>query len=325
MSTYLTDHFNHSKPSLEGALEASSPCEQTASLQQSGQLSVGERLQMALQRFTSGFSTPVVNPLVTAYGDAYRLVVEADALVCLAAGEAVLQQQLADDSPQLHSGQVAIEKYRQAIALRPDFLEAYHALGRYLQRQGNTLAAIEVYEQSLEQNQFQADIHGALGKCYSENGYLQRAIRHFKRAIKLNASLLDAHFGLALVYELDEQPEQAIKSYEALLQQDANYLPAINNLGSTHLRLANYHQAEALFRQLIEQSPKFARGYLGLALTLDKSGRGKEALPYYLEALQLKPKARNSSYIHQRIVEINEGLGRSRKTTTQQTLVLVKG
>jgi tetratricopeptide (TPR) repeat protein len=246
----------------------------------------------ALKRFAQGVSTPVKNPLALEYGAAYQLLVEADALSCQ------------DKTAQ------ALDKYRQAIDLRKDFTLAYMGAGRCLRRKGDLKGAIDYFQSAHEKNAFNEELHVELAKCYNDAGMLKKAKKHYRMAIKLDRSLVEAKFGLALLHELDEEPDQAIKLYKELIQQDQDFLPAYNNLGSIYMRQGEFIRAKALFLILTERAPDFARGFLGMALTLDKSGELKASLPYYEKALALKPNSRNGEYIRKRIIEINYDLGR---------------
>jgi hypothetical protein len=62
---------------------------------------------------------------------------------------------------------------------------------------------------------------------------------------------------------------------------------------------------------------------LGLAITLDKAGKFREALDGYQLVLRMRPSTKNAEFIEKRIIHLNKELGRT-KTRKNLTLVLVK-
>jgi Flp pilus assembly protein TadD len=61
-------------------------------------------------------------------------------------------------------------------------------------------------------------------------------------------------------------------------------------MGVTYDRLGQMKYAEFVYRILIRDHPDFALAYDGLAVTLSKSGRGREAVPFHQKAISLSPK-----------------------------------
>ena len=61
-------------------------------------------------------------------------------------------------------------------------------------------------------------------------------------------------------------------------------------MGVTYDRLGQMKYAEFVYRILIRDHPDFALAYDGLAVTLSKSGRGREAIPFHQKAISLSPK-----------------------------------
>lgn len=270
-----------------------------------GGIRYSSKLMTALNQFTGGLSTSVTNPMRDRYGEAYEYLVSGDAL------------RFKEDVD------TAIEHYKYALSLHEELTEALVGIGKCLRRKGDAMGAVRYFQKALQRNAFQKELQLDVAKCYTECGYINKAISHYKRAIKLDPTFIEAIFGLALVVEINGDNQQAIGYYQQIVEIDAEFLPAYNNLGSLYMRLAMYGQAEALFQQLIEKAPDFSRGYLGLAITLDKSGKKKESLATYHKVLSMKPNSRNSEFIERRIVQLSKELGRCRSSATT-TLVRIK-
>ena len=262
-------------------------------------------LMRALNRFTGGLSVGVRNPMADKYGAAYDHLVSGDAC------------RYREDI------ETAIDHYQQALSIREDMGEAWVGIAKCLKRKGDVMGAINNFKKALQRNSFDTDVQLEIAKCYSECGYLVKASQHYERAMKLDPGCIEGMFGLALVVEINNDIDYAISLYERILTLDAEFLPAYNNLGSLYMRLGQYLKAEELFRQLIQKAPDFTRGYLGLAIALDKAGKRGESLETYHEVLRMKPNTRNASFIKKRIVQINMDMGKSR-STGRTTLVRIK-
>lgn len=259
----------------------------------------------ALHNFMGGISTPVQNPMAAKYGRAYDLLISGDA------------HRYKEDID------LAISQYEEALKLRTDLTEAHVGIAKCYRRKGHFKGAITSFKQALSHNPFQKEVHIELGKCYNESGQLGLAIKSYEKAIKLDPKCVEAKFGLALILELNQEMDYASRLYQEIIALDSEFLPAYNNLGSIFVRLGLYTPAEKIFRELVEKAPEFLRGHLGLAMTLDKAGKRKEALDTYYYVLDQKPNARNVSFIEKRIVAIKRELGHI-KTRNNTTLVLVK-
>jgi len=271
----------------------------------SGSLRYSSKLMTALNRFTAGLSTEVANPLKAKYGKAYDHLISADT------------------HRYREEIETAIEQYQLALDCRNDFTEAYLGIAKCYRRKGDVQAAISYLERALAQNAFRKELHLDIAKCFAETGCNAKSIHHYERVIKLDRRSVEARFGLALVAETGHDLDYAMRLYQDIIEIENEFLPAYNNLGSLYMRVGRYTHAEELFRTLIAKAPEFSRGHLGLAITLDKSGKCQDALKAYQSVLRMRPTTKNAEFIEKRIIYLNKELGRV-KTRNNTTLVLVK-
>jgi tetratricopeptide (TPR) repeat protein len=131
---------------------------------------------------------------------------------------------------------LAIEYYRQAIALTPEWAEAHYHLGLALEKQNtnNYPEAIACHQKAIElqSNYLKAEVclgnllyaqgklspqqqvdyaakNNNLAHQYQQAGNLELAIKYYHQALALNPELLDARYQLRLA--LQEQSEHQIK------------------------------------------------------------------------------------------------------------------
>ncbi len=263
------------------------------------------KLMTALNRFTAGLATEVANPLKAKYGKAYEHLITGDTFR--------YREEI----------ETAISHYQLALECRDDFTEAYLGMAKCYRRKGDVQSAIEYLSKGLAQNAFRKDLHLDMAKCYAETGFTTKSTYHYERVIKLDRKNIEARFGLALLVETSDDLDTAIRLYQEIIEIENDFLPAYNNLGSLYMRVGRYADAETLFRTLVSKAPEFSRGHLGLAITLDKAGKFREALDCYQLVLRMRPTTKNADFIEKRIISLNKDLGRT-KTRKNLTLVLVK-
>ena len=70
---------------------------------------------------------------------------------------------------------------------------------------------------------------------------------------------------------------------------DNRFVRARYNMGVTYDRLGQLKYAEFIYKILIRDHPDFPLAYDGMAVTLSKSGRGREAIPLHQKAISLNP------------------------------------
>lgn len=104
---------------------------------------------------------------------------------------------------------LAIESYRAAIALQPDYAEAYNNLGAALQEQGRLAEATQAFQQALALNPNFASAQNNLGNTLLVQGNLKAAIACYYASLKLDAGNLSTHSNLllALSYYADCTPQ----------------------------------------------------------------------------------------------------------------------
>jgi len=111
----------------------------------------------------------------------------------------------------------------------------------------------------------------------------------YERATGLNPNYALAWNGLGEALGELKQFPQAIVAFNKAVGLDAALLKAKYNQAVTYDRMKNFRYSEFVFRNLIKNNPQYALAYDGLAVTLSKAGRAKEAIPLHEKAIALSP------------------------------------
>jgi protein O-GlcNAc transferase len=149
----------------------------------------------------------------------------------------------------------AIELYDVAVALAPDYFEAFN-------NRGNALR---------------------------ELGRAEEALGSFDAAVKLNPAYAEAHMNRGIALAALKRHDDALTSYSVAIEFNAASPQAYNNRGNTLQALNRPDDALADFDAAIRLSPVFADAFVNRGNTLKALNRLEEALASYDQALVLQP------------------------------------
>lgn len=237
--------------------------------------------------------------------------------------EAELYFGLADSLNKQQRHHEAITAYYQAIALRGDYVEAHHNLGRLLADAGRIQEAMEHYRTALKLEPQFSGVHNDLGRAFFELGQTAEAVKHYHQAIEidprnvnaynnlgnalfqqnkrqealeqfLKAVELDPHDGaihnnIGNIYSIQGRHAQAIEHYETSLSIRPADAKTLSNLGNALLGMEKYQQATKRYRQSLEIEPGNAKTHFNLGISLEKQGQIDQAVLEYETALTLDP------------------------------------
>ena len=219
---------------------------------------------------------------------------------------------------------IAVEQYKAAIAIKPDYLAACMDMGAAylsLERPADALVAFKAA--------FAIDGKCAEAQCGIGDTYrcLQRyalALGAYKAAIVLDGDCADAYVGLAATYsslknyteaitalktatviEPDcahayermaqaylhlNRPREAVVAFKAAIALDPKNFLAHRSLGTAYDSLKRYTEAVAAFRAAIALNPKDASTHWWLATAYQSLNRHTEAIATFKAAIALDPK-----------------------------------
>jgi tetratricopeptide (TPR) repeat protein len=129
-----------------------------------------------------------------------------------------------------------------------------------------------------------------IGNAYMVQGKFENAEIGYQRATALNPNYAEAYNNLGeALGELKQYP-RAIEAFNRAFVLDPTLLKAKYNQAVTYDRMGNFRYSEFVFRNLIKSNPEYSLGYDGLAVTLSKAGRAREAIAFHEKAIALSPR-----------------------------------
>jgi tetratricopeptide (TPR) repeat protein len=124
----------------------------------------------------------------------------------------------------------AIEHYRTALHLKPDYAEAHGNMGVALARQGKLAEAIEHYQTALHLKPDYADVHFNWGVALARQGKLAEAVEHYGKALQIKPDYADAHNNWGAALAQQGKLAEAIEHYQTALHLKPDHAEAHGNL-----------------------------------------------------------------------------------------------
>ncbi|HEY2341926.1 MAG TPA: tetratricopeptide repeat protein, partial [Chthoniobacteraceae bacterium] len=119
----------------------------------------------------------------------------------------------------------AIDAYRHAIEIKPDYTNAYSNLGNALQAGGKIDEAIEACLRALELDVHCVPALNNLGNCYKDRGQLDLAIDHYRKAVLKDPSSAGRHSNLVYCIHFHSDYDARRILAECLEWERAHALP----------------------------------------------------------------------------------------------------
>jgi protein O-GlcNAc transferase len=183
----------------------------------------------------------------------------------------------------------AVDHFRTALLLKPDFPNAHHSLGNSLREQGKLDEAVDCYHKALQLKPDVAGAYSNLGNALRDQGKLDEAVNCYRRALQLEPGLADAHNNLGSALHDQGKLEEAVDCYRRALRLKPDLADAHNNLGSTLQDQGKLEEAVNCYRRALQLEPGLADAHNNLGSALHDQGKLEEAVDCYRRALRLKP------------------------------------
>lgn len=165
--------------------------------------------------------------------------------------------------------------------------QAAHDQGRFEEAIRNYNRVIGL---SANQPRVAASANLLIGNAYMAQGKFGNAEVAFERAVTLDPANAEGYNNLGeALGELKQYP-RALEAFNKAIDLDQKLLKAKYNQAVSYDRMGNFRYSEFVFRNLIRNNPNYSLAYDGLAVTLSKAGRAKEAIAFHEKAISLDPR-----------------------------------
>jgi tetratricopeptide (TPR) repeat protein len=177
----------------------------------------------------------------------------------------------------------AINNYKKALKIKPDYADAYNNMGNALKDKGDLEAAIESYNQALKIKPDYAQAYNNIGIALKDKGDLEAAIESYKQALKIKPDYAHAYNNMGNALSEKGDLEAAIESYKQALKIKPDYVQAYNNIGIALKDKGDLEAAIESYKQVLKIKPDYAEVYRNLS----NIHRYKEHDEYFLKMQSL--------------------------------------
>jgi len=183
----------------------------------------------------------------------------------------------------------AIEAYTKALAIKPDYAEAYSNMGAALADQGKPEEAIEVYNKALAIKPDYAEAYSNMGNALKEQGMLEEAIEAYTKALAIKPDYAEAYSNMGVALADQGKLEEAIEVYNKALAIKPDYAEAYSNMGMALKDQGKLEEAIEAYNKALAIKPDYAEAYSNMGVALADQGKPEEAIEVYNKALAIKP------------------------------------
>jgi len=183
----------------------------------------------------------------------------------------------------------ALQCYRQALLIQPDFDEAQYCIGETFQALGRFDEALASYQQVLLHQPNLVEAHCNMGITLQAQGKLDEAVARYRKALLLRPSLAEAHVNLGNAMQAQGLLDDAVASYRKGLLLKPSIAEAWYNLANVLGMQNQLNEAVHCYQQALLLRPDYVDANCNLATTLVGLGHIDEAIASYRQTLLLKP------------------------------------
>jgi Tfp pilus assembly protein PilF len=153
----------------------------------------------------------------------------------------------------------AIETYKIAIRLDPNYAPALGGLGDAYLNSGNSQQAEVAYKEQVRLAPNDASAQYDLGYFFNAMGRHGEAFGPLQKATSLDPTFAEAFYGIGYAYSRGSEFEKSISFYRSAIKTKPDYGDAYYGLGEAYAHLGKADLANEQLKKLVTVDPRLAR------------------------------------------------------------------
>jgi tetratricopeptide (TPR) repeat protein/peroxiredoxin len=180
--------------------------------------------------------------------------------------------------------------FEQALRIDPNHATALINLATIDQSRGDNASALKRLQQVITRNPGYAQAQLNIGSLLASMKRHDEAIQHLSKAVELDPTMLAAHINLAVAYTQTEQWERAENHYRRV-QQLSPRMAAYSHYGLGTVQARQHRHADAVvsYRKAISLGAKNAQTFTQLGVSLLALGENQAGIDALNSALERDP------------------------------------
>jgi tetratricopeptide (TPR) repeat protein len=183
----------------------------------------------------------------------------------------------------------AIEAYKKALAIKPDYADAYYNMGNTLKQQGKLADAVDAYRKALFIKPDYTDAYYNMGVTFKRQNNLEDAVDAYRKALLIKPDHVDAYNNMGVALQEQGRLEEAIEAFTEALSLKPDFADAHYNMGYTLKEKGKLEDAIQSYEKALTFKPDFADAYYNLGNLLKEKGKLEEAIQAYQKAISIRP------------------------------------
>ncbi|HEY1125381.1 MAG TPA: tetratricopeptide repeat protein [Sphingobium sp.] len=179
--------------------------------------------------------------------------------------------------------------YDVAVALAPDYFEAWNNRGNALRELGRFDDALASFDAAVRLHPAYAEAHMNRGIALAGLKRHDEALVSYAAAIQLNPGRAEAHNNRGNTLQALNRPEDALADFDRAIALNPAFADALVNRGNTLKALNRLEDALASYDQALAIQPGSAEAWNNRGVTLKFLKRPDEARQSFEKALQIRP------------------------------------
>lgn len=155
----------------------------------------------------------------------------------------------------------ALQECGKAIALKPDFADAYYNRGNIYGRIGRYDLSLRDYNKAIELKPDFCRAYSNRGSLYAQVGRSAEAIRDYDRATQLQPADALTYNNRGNVYASAGRLDIALRDFEKAIELRRDFAPAYGNRANVHAAMGRYDLALRDYSKAIELRPDISVNY----------------------------------------------------------------
>lgn len=183
----------------------------------------------------------------------------------------------------------ALECFREAVRLTPNYIDALNNLGITLNKLGQPQEAFIYASEAKRLRPTSADASNTLGHSYYLLDRFPEAIANYNEALQLKPDFAEAHNNLAVALSASGRNAEAIPHAREAIRLKEEYADGHFNYGNALRETGHPEEALAEYKEALRIQPIFPKALNNLGTILWNAGKQAEARPYFAEAARQDP------------------------------------
>ncbi|MDP6546425.1 MAG: tetratricopeptide repeat protein [Phycisphaerae bacterium] len=189
----------------------------------------------------------------------------------------------------LGNHEIAIQHYKMAITLKPDYSMAYNNVGCAYFDLGRYADASVALKTAISLKPDNDTAYANMGRLYCMLKQYTKALAACKKAIGIEPDAFFANRNLGLAYSGLGRYAEAVAAFEKAIAIKSNHAGVYYDMGIALYDLRRYAEALAACKKVIALKPDNARAYSNMGVVYGKLGKRAEALAACKKAIALDP------------------------------------